>query len=66
LVSLITLADLAYETQNIRINNVRSADPVPLPFLYINTLIFYLVLAQIIVRLFKVAERRSARRFGSA
>ncbi len=65
LVSLITLSDLAFETQKLRINNVISADPIPLPILYLNTLIIYLVLAQILAQLFKFAERRSARRFGS-
>ncbi|MGA7280454.1 MAG: ectoine/hydroxyectoine ABC transporter permease subunit EhuC [Acidimicrobiia bacterium] len=65
LVSLITLSDLAFETQKLRINNVISSDPIPLPILYFNTLIIYLVLAQILAQLFKWAERRSARRFGS-
>ncbi len=66
LVSLITLSDLTFEAQKIRVNNVISSDPVPIPILYLNVLIIYLVLAQIIAQLFKLAERRSARRFGSA
>ncbi len=65
LVSLITLADLAFATQNIRQNRVRSANPVATPVLYLNTLVIYLVLAQIVAQLFKLAERRSAQRFGS-
>jgi ABC-type arginine transport system permease subunit len=66
LVSLITLSDLAFETQKIRINNVRSSDPVALPVLYLNTLVIYLILSQVVAYFFKVAERRSARRFGSS
>lgn len=64
LVSLITLSDLAYETQKIRQNNVISSDPVPLPILYLNTLVIYLILSQVIAYLFRLAERRSARKFG--
>jgi polar amino acid transport system permease protein len=66
LVSLITLSDLAFETQKIRANNVISSDPVPLPILYLNTLIIYLILAQVLAYFFRLAERRSARRFGNA
>lgn len=66
LVSLITLSDLAFETQKIRANNVISEDPVPLPILYLNTLVIYLILAQVIAYFFRIAERRSARKFGSA
>lgn len=66
LVSLIALSDLAFETQKIRANNVISQDPVPLPILYLNTLIIYLILAQILAYVFRIAERRSARKFGSA
>jgi polar amino acid transport system permease protein len=65
LVSLITLSDLAYETQKIRQNNVISDNPVPLPILYLNTLVIYLILSQLINLFFKIAERRSARKFGS-
>lgn len=66
LVSLIALSDLAFETQKIRQNNVISDDPVPLPILYLNTLVIYLILSQIIAFLFRLAERRSGRKFGSA
>lgn len=66
LVSLITLSDLAFETQKLRINNLISADPIPLPFLYLNTLIIYLIFAQVIAQIFKFAERRTARKFGGA
>jgi polar amino acid transport system permease protein len=66
LVSLITLSDLAFEAQKIRINAVRSDDPVSTAVLYINVLVIYLVLAQIVAFLFRIAERRSAARFGGA
>lgn len=66
LVSLITLSDLAFEAQKIRIGRVISEEPVSTAFLYINVLVIYLILAQIIARIFRFAERRSARRFGAA
>lgn len=65
LVSLIALSDLAFETQKIRANNVISSDPVPLPILYLNTLLIYLILSQIIAYFFRIAERRTNRKFGS-
>ena len=65
LVSLITLTDLARVAQVIRQNRGLADDPVTLPILYLNVLVIYLILAQIIAQLFKLAERRSARRFGS-
>jgi len=66
LVSLITLNDLAFRVQQIRQNRVRSADPVQMPILYLNALVIYLILAQLIAWVFRILERRSARRFGSA
>jgi polar amino acid transport system permease protein len=65
LVSLIALPDLAFATQLLRTGRVRSADPVNLPFLYFNVLVIYLILSQLSAYLFRVAERRSARKFGS-
>lgn len=65
LVSLITLSDLAFEAQKIRINVTLSDDPVSTPILYLNVLVIYLILAQIVAFLFRIAERRSAARFGS-
>lgn len=65
LVSLITLTDLTRVAQVIRQNNVISDDPVSIPILWINVLVIYLILAQVLAQLFKAAERRSARRFGS-
>jgi polar amino acid transport system permease protein len=66
LVSLITLSDLAFEAQKIRINNVISEDPVSLAFLYINVLVIYLILSQLLAVGFRFAEKRSAARFGGA
>jgi polar amino acid transport system permease protein len=65
LVSLITLGDLARVAQVIRQNAIRSPDPATTPVLYINVLIIYLVLAQILAQIFKYLERRSARKFGA-
>ncbi len=65
LVSLISLSDITRVALVMRQNRVLSDDPVSVPFLFINVLIAYLILAQIISQLFKVAERRSARKFGS-
>ena len=65
LVTLITLTDLSRVAQVIRQNRGLADDPVTLPILYLNVLVIYLILAQIIAQLFKLAERRSARRFGS-
>jgi polar amino acid transport system permease protein len=66
LVSLITLSDLAWRAQNIRINLVRADEPVSTAVLYLNVLVIYLILAQMIAFLFRIAEKRSAARFGSA
>lgn len=66
LVSLITLSDLAFEAQKIRINVVRSADPVSTAVLYLNVLVIYLILAQVVAYLFRIAERRAAAKFGRA
>jgi len=65
LVSLISLTDITRVALVIRQNRVLSDDPVNVPFLFINVLIIYLILAQVIAQLFKVAERRSAKKFGS-
>jgi polar amino acid transport system permease protein len=65
LVSLIGLSDHAIESQLLRTGRVRSTDPVNLPFLYLNVLVIYLILSQVTAYLFRIAERRSARKFGS-
>ncbi len=63
LVSLIGLSDLAGEVSKLRINRTISEDPVSIPVLFLNALIIYFVLAQIINLLFRLAERRVNARF---
>ncbi|MEX1043369.1 MAG: ectoine/hydroxyectoine ABC transporter permease subunit EhuC, partial [Acidimicrobiia bacterium] len=64
LVSLITLSDLAFEVQKLRVNSVVIADSATTPMLYLNVLAIYFVLAFLIDRVFKLAERRVAAKFG--
>ncbi|HSJ29661.1 MAG TPA: ectoine/hydroxyectoine ABC transporter permease subunit EhuC [Acidimicrobiia bacterium] len=64
LVSLITLSDLAFEVQKLRVNSVVIADSATTPVLYLNVLVIYFLLAFVINQVFKFAERRSAARFG--
>lgn len=63
LVSLIGLADLAFEADKLRVNRAVSSDPVEIPTLYLNVLIIYFVLSQVVSLLFRVAERRVNRRY---
>lgn len=65
LVSLITLPDLAFEANQIRTNAVVLDTPVSTPILFLNVLVIYFVLAQILAQVFKFAERRVERQFGS-
>ena len=65
LVSLIALTDLTRVALVIRQNRVLSDNPVNVPFLWINVLLIYLILSQIIAQIFKLAERRTARKYGS-
>ncbi|WP_083914498.1 ectoine/hydroxyectoine ABC transporter permease subunit EhuC [Ilumatobacter nonamiensis] len=58
LVSLIGLSDLTFEVSKLRVNRTISDDPVSIPILFLNALIIYFVLAQIIALLFRLAERR--------
>ncbi|HUG83229.1 MAG TPA: ectoine/hydroxyectoine ABC transporter permease subunit EhuC [Euzebya sp.] len=60
LVSLITLSDLAFEAQKLRVSAIGQDTPV----LYLNVLIMYFVLAQLLMLAFRWAERRSAATFG--
>jgi polar amino acid transport system permease protein len=66
LVSLITLSDLAFEVQKLRVNSIVLAESATTPVLYLNVLAIYFALSFVIDRLFKVAERKSAARFGVA
>lgn len=65
LVALISLTDITRVMLVMRQNRVLSDDPLNVPFLFLNGLIIYLILSQIIAQLFKVAERRTAKKFGS-
>jgi len=65
LVSLITLSDLAFEANQIRTNAVVLDTPVSTPVLYLNVLVIYFILAQVLAQAFKFAERRVERQFGS-
>lgn len=65
LVSLISLTDITRVALVMRQNRVLSDDPLNVPLLFVNVLIIYLILSQIIAQLFKLAERRTAKKFGS-
>ncbi|MDY7100099.1 MAG: ectoine/hydroxyectoine ABC transporter permease subunit EhuC [Actinomycetota bacterium] len=64
LVSLIGLADLTFEAQKIRVGGVVSSDRVEVPILYLNVLVIYFVLSQIVSLLYRLAERRVNKRYG--
>lgn len=64
LVSLITLSDLAFEVQKLRINRAVLEDASSTTMLYLNVLIIYFIMAQIIAAGIRYLERRSARKFG--
>jgi polar amino acid transport system permease protein len=63
LVSLIGLADLAFEADKLRVNRVISDDPVEVPTLYLNVLVIYFVMSQLVSFLFRLGERRVNRRY---
>lgn len=65
LVSLITLSDLAFEANQIRTNAVVLDTPITTPVLYLNVLVIYFLLSQVLAQSFKFAERRVGRKFGS-
>lgn len=64
LVSLITLSDLAFEVQKLRVNSVVISDSATTPVLYLNVLAIYFLLAFLIDRIFKFGEHRMAAKFG--
>jgi polar amino acid transport system permease protein len=64
LVSLITLSDLAFEVQKLRVNSVVISDSATTPILYLNVLAIYFALAFVINQVFKFGERRMAAKFG--
>jgi polar amino acid transport system permease protein len=63
LVSTIGVSDLAFEIDKIRINRTLSEDPVSIPVLFLNGLVIYFILAQIVNLFFKLYERRVGSRF---
>lgn len=65
LVSLITLSELAFEVQKLRVNRVVIEDSATTIALYLNALLIYFVIAQVLARLFRLAERLVESRLGS-
>ncbi len=65
LVSLITLSDLAFEVQKLRVSSVVTGG-ASTPVLYAYALLIYFALAQAIMLAFRWAERRSKASFGEA
>lgn len=65
LVSLITLSDVAFELQKLRVNRAVLENSSSTIVLYVNVLIIYFIVAQIISGGFHLAERRMARKFGA-
>jgi polar amino acid transport system permease protein len=63
LVSLVGLSDLTFEIDKLNTNQPLADAPVGTPVLYINALVIYFVLAQIINGVFRLLERRVERRF---
>lgn len=63
LVSLVGLADITFAAQVIRGARLTSEDPVSVPILFLNVLVIYFVLAQVINGLFRLTERAVNRRY---
>ncbi|MBK5223209.1 MAG: amino acid ABC transporter permease [Acidimicrobiia bacterium] len=66
LVSLISLSDLSYEGVKLRVSGRLSPDAPSDAVLFVNILVIYFVVAQIINGLFRLAEWRVNRRFEGA
>lgn len=64
LVSLITLSELAFEVQKLRVNRVVIEDSATTVALYVNALLIYFVIAQVLARIFRFAERQVSLRMG--
>lgn len=64
LVSLITLSELAFEAQKIRVNSPMIPDSPSTAVLYFNVLLIYFVIAQILALAFRRAERWVSNHFG--
>lgn len=63
LVSLVGVTDLMQSTRNIRQQQLASATPGDLTVLFVNTLLIYFVLAQVVATVFRYYERRLNRRY---
>ncbi|MGD2102522.1 MAG: amino acid ABC transporter permease [Acidimicrobiia bacterium] len=65
LVSLVGLTDLLQQTRNVRQQQVAAgaASTADLTFLFVNTLLIYFVLAQVVATLFRYFERRLEGRY---
>ncbi len=63
LVALVGLRDLTFSAQLLRNARTQMEVPIGVPELFINVLILYFVLAQIVSLLFRLAERSVAARF---
>src|SRR5690606_22159346 len=63
LVSLVSLSDLTFEADKLLVNRTRSSDPVETPVLFLNVLVIYFVLAQMINLVFRLLEWRVERRY---
>ena len=57
LVSLVSLSDLTFEIDKLNTNRVLSDTPVETPVLFLNALVIYFVIAQIINGAFRLTER---------
>lgn len=66
LVSLIGLSDLTFEVMKLRVSGRITPDAPSVPILFLNTLIIYFLVSQVINGLFRLAERRVERRFDRA
>jgi len=63
LVSLVGVSDLTFEIDKLNTNQALSSDPVSTPVLFLNGLVIYFVVAQIINVAFRLIERRVERKF---
>lgn len=64
IVSLITLSELAFEAQKLRVNAPLIPDSPSTVVLYLNVLVMYFIIAQMLSLLFRGAERLVASKFG--
>lgn len=63
LVSLVGMSDLTFEIDKLNTNRVLADDPVDTSILYLNALVIYFLLAQVINGLFRIGERWVERKY---